>query len=99
VEANQLVPLSGGEWKRSDGAMAGSWSATRPTDPTGDRNSPAVVDLCEYKSEEGERFYSTDSALSDKHTRRTDEPLCRVWRNPMTVLLLDPEAEPARIDR
>jgi hypothetical protein len=37
--------------------------------------------------------------LADKSLQRSAEPLCRVWKNPMAVLILDPGAKPVRLVR
>jgi hypothetical protein len=59
--------------------------------PKEDRSS-AVVALYEYQREDGERVYSTRSDLPDRDLKRLSAPLCRVWKNPMTTLALDPRA-------
>lgn len=58
--------------------------------------TPALVLLYEYRSKaDGAWVYSTEAALAEPSLERTPEPVCRVWRNPMAVLVLDGEAEPA----
>jgi hypothetical protein len=83
-----------GEWKQLDDAAGGTWSARKLETVTRDDPSPAVVALYEYRRKNGTRFYSTNPQLSDGGAQRSAEPLCRVWRNPMNVLVLDPEAQP-----
>jgi hypothetical protein len=62
---------------------------------TADAN-PAVVPLYEYRRpRDGERLYSTQSDLRSSEWERASEPLCRVWENPMALLILDRQAEPA----
>jgi hypothetical protein len=61
--------------------------------PKEDR-SPATVALYEYQREDGERIYSTSSDLPGHDLRRRPESICRVWKNPMTVLVLDPQTQP-----
>jgi hypothetical protein len=57
--------------------------------------SPAIVPLCEYRNvRDGSYFYSTDSSLPDSQLKRSAQPLCRLWRNPLTRLFLDPDAQP-----
>jgi hypothetical protein len=54
------------------------------------------VPLYEYRHvQDGKRFYSTRSDLADSAQQRSPEPICRVWRNPMSLLILDPEASVA----
>jgi len=54
--------------------------------------SPAVVPLYEYRNEDGEFHYSTDSGLTIM--KRSEKPICHIWRNPTTTLALDFEAKP-----
>ena len=54
--------------------------------------SQAVVPLYEYQNEYGEYYYSTDSGLLQM--KRSEKPICHVWRNPSTTLTLDFEAKP-----
>jgi len=61
-------------------------------DPAGEFNSGAIAPLYAYRQAGGIRIYSTDPSLAEGE--RSPEPLCRVWKNPMSVLVLDTEAEP-----
>jgi hypothetical protein len=62
-------------------------------DPTPlEGRSSAEVSLYEYTREDGPRIYSTNPELKEPGLKRTLEPLCRVWKNPMAVLVLDPHA-------
>ena len=54
--------------------------------------SQAVVPLYEYQNEDGEYYYSTDSELPKM--KRSQNPICHVWRNPSKTLILDFEAKP-----
>ncbi len=57
--------------------------------------SPAVVPLYEYRdASRGSRLYCTNPNLKDTALKRSAEPLCRVWRNPMSLLILDRKAKP-----
>ncbi|HEU0008646.1 MAG TPA: hypothetical protein VFT34_02410 [Verrucomicrobiae bacterium] len=52
-----------------------------------------VVPLREYRRvRDGQRLYSTRTDLADSEQQASPEPLCRVWRNPMSVLILDADA-------
>lgn len=83
-----------GDWSDLDRNLQGTWSAAW-TDPVSDQDkSHAVVALYEYRRDDGQRVYSTESAVSDPSLKRASEPLCRVWKNPMEVLVLDPKARP-----
>ncbi|MBM3832177.1 MAG: hypothetical protein FJ403_02650 [Verrucomicrobia bacterium] len=85
-----------GEWKQSDSDLKGAWSAERINRLENGGDSPAVAGLYEYQREGGGRLYSTNPDLKDPPSKRSPEPLCRVWRNPSTVLVLDFEAKPQR---
>jgi hypothetical protein len=95
LEAGKLA----GEWKRSDGQMGGSWSGVRLDSTPPEERSPALVPLYEYRNSEARRFYSTNPGFADDHMKRGTEPLCRVWRNPMAALALDPAARPIPLAR
>lgn len=58
--------------------------------------SPASVALYEYQRANGQRIYSTNKELSDPDLKRETEPLCRVWKNPSAVLVLDAKASAMR---
>jgi len=54
--------------------------------------SKAVVPLYEYQRDDGAYYYSTDPSLSNM--KRLERPLCKVWRNPTSILKLDYTAKP-----
>lgn len=78
-------------------------SATRPlfyalpaTAAVGETISPAVVPLYEYRDgRSGKRWYSVDATTQAPNVTRSTLPICRVWRNPSTILALDYEAKPS----
>jgi len=58
--------------------------------------SPAIVPLYEYTdAKDGRYLYSTDPDLPNSQLKRSAQPLCRVWRNPLTRFFVDPDAQPA----
>src|SRR5207244_10106997 len=80
-----------GDWNRLDGGERGTWSGTR-FDPVPPEDN-SLVSLYEYRhTQNNGRIYSTNAELADKTWQRAAAPICRVWRNPMTVLSLDPSA-------
>jgi hypothetical protein len=84
-----------GTWQSQNNlSERGDWHCERP--PTVRQpESPAIVPLYEYtRIADGSRLYSTDSALPDKTLKRSPEPLCRVWRNPTSHLILELNAKP-----
>jgi len=66
-------------------------SARRPS--VSEEKSPAVVPLYEYVGADGRREYFTVADLPDKDRKRASEPICLVWANPMSVLVLDREVK------
>lgn len=55
----------------------------------------SIVPLYEYHhADSGAYLYSTDSRLGQEGWQRAQSPLCRVWRTPAGLLLLDNEARP-----
>jgi hypothetical protein len=83
-----------GDWQQLEGELRGAWSANW-VDPTpSEDKSPAVVALYEYERADGQRIYSTNPDLKVRDVQRRAEPLCRVWRNPMSTLVLDYQAQP-----
>jgi hypothetical protein len=89
-----------GEYVKVDGREAGTWSGEFIGHPPEERISSDVVLLYEYRRvNSGRRFYSVDQNLETASVKRTPEPICRVWRNPSSVLALDYEAKPVRYIR
>jgi len=43
----------------------------------------------------GQLLYSIEARLGEKGWIRTENPLCRVWKAPTDMLLLDSKAKPA----
>lgn len=83
-----------GKWWEVGSDREGEWSAswTDPTPP--ERLSPAVVILFEYRrSGSDERCYSTESVPPPGYESE-GRPLCRVWKTPSPVLVMDPDAKP-----
>ena len=59
-----------------------------------------IVTLYEYRNtEDGSRLYSTKPDAGNNMVQRVVKPICRVWRNPMSSLILDYKAEPVHIAR
>jgi hypothetical protein len=60
-------------------------------------SSPMVVPLYEFKDHNGIYFYSIKSEQDG--LSRTKEPVCRVWKNPSSVLALDYRARSVPLKR
>jgi hypothetical protein len=84
-----------GTWQsQTEPIERGNWHCERSPVPRQPK-SAAVVPLFEYTNvADGSRVYSTEPRLADKALKRSPHPLCRVWRAPMSQLIIDPEAEP-----
>lgn len=50
--------------------------------------------LYEYIAPNGDYVYLCDGSEVAKNLKRSDKPLCRVWKNPVTALVLDYRAKP-----
>ena len=66
--------------------------ALPPAPATSEKPSPAIVPLYENRDASGARWYAIETASTPTETR-APQPLCRVWRNPSSVLALDFEAK------
>ena len=78
-----------GRWRKGQEAETVDCGPVRAADWT---KSADVVPLYRYSRADGSVYYSTDAALKDPALMRSDAPVCRVWRNPVRVLALDPAA-------
>ena len=57
--------------------------------------SADVVPLYEYfDAKSGRRWYGVGDQVPETSATRSAVPLCRVWRNPSSLLALDPAAQP-----
>jgi hypothetical protein len=88
----QAAGPAGGKGRAVFFALPAVAGPVEPKQPA-EFNSSAVVPLYEYRRN-GARFYSTEAKLANEEAERSHEPLCRVWKNPMSVLILDSEAVP-----
>jgi hypothetical protein len=55
-------------------------------------SSTMLVPLYEFKDKDGFYFYSTENELEG--LKRSEKPVCLVWKNPSSLLNLDFEAKP-----
>ena len=60
-------------------------------------SSPMVVPLYEFKDRNGSYFYSIKS--EQEGLKRSEKPVCLVWKNPSSVLELDYKAKPVPLIR
>jgi hypothetical protein len=88
-----------GELRQDDLGQIGTWEGTYERESAGfaeqQSESPSVAPLYEYRRwDDGTFVYSTNPDLQDSAMQRSAEPVCRVWRNPMSLLILDFETKP-----
>jgi len=79
-----------GIWRGRQGDKErGRWSCKRSVEAE-PAFSPAVLPLFEYtRSPDDSHVYSTDPDLRQAGLSRSAEPVCRVWRTPMSQMILD----------
>ncbi len=83
---------------KQDGSARGNWVGHRLNQPPDKSFSTALVPLYEYlDTTSGLRFYSVDPGLGSNHVNRSAKPLCRVWKNPSSLMLLDYKAKPTAL--
>ncbi|MDA2925047.1 DUF4185 domain-containing protein [Acidobacteria bacterium AH-259-L09] len=96
LEEGRLI----GEWKDNDTGETGTWEGHRTDFAWQQLSSPAVVPLYEYGRKDGSgHFYSTDPDLKNEALQRSAEPICRVWRNPISLLVLDHKTKPLALEK
>ena len=85
-----------GEWLRRDTQQSGTWEGRRVDFALQQAASSSVVFLYEYRrGHPATVFYSTNPALKGRGLKRNLQPICRVWQNPSSLLILDSQAKPA----
>jgi len=89
-----------GLWKSSAQMTNGTWKAECSDHLLQPFHSEILAPLYEYTNRKsGENFYSTDGGLESEKFLRNKNPLCRVWKNPSSVLVLDFKAQPLKNNR
>ncbi len=84
-----------GKWERTDTGAIGRWEGKRSDFAWRQAASQAVVPLFEYRRNKPfARYYSTKPDLKDKPSNRAVDPVCRIWQNPMSMLILDYKSKP-----
>jgi len=79
--------------KRPNPSVNPLFYALPPADPV--KENSCIVPLHEYRhTGTGQRLYSIKSPLRKKGWIRMEKPLCRVWKAPTDMLLLDTRAKP-----
>ena len=93
----QSVPFYAVPASRPHGSLvpvdpAATFYGLPTTAGVGEKPSPSVVPLYEYKDEKNHHWYSTSANAQFGTATRSPQPVCRVWRNPSSVLALDAAA-------
>jgi hypothetical protein len=83
-----------GDWKEINTGKGGTWVGRADQSGTAWKKSLDVIPLYEYRSADGSRVYSTEPKMSSQQLERSADPICRVWRNPASLLILDRDAKP-----
>ena len=84
-----------GIWRTADRRQSGTWEGVRVDFAWKQGNSSAVMPLYEYWNPvAGAYVYSTMCNPTDSTLVRSEPPVCRVWKNPITGLALDYETQP-----
>jgi hypothetical protein len=82
-----------GDWTEVGTSNRGTWVGTADQSGVAWKKSPDITPLYEYRYPDGARIYSTESSVADRELQRSAEPICRVWRNPASLLILDRDAK------
>jgi hypothetical protein len=89
-----------GTWNSSDFLTKGIWKAKCTDYQWQPVHSDLLEPLYEYTNRKTrQNFYSTDGGLESEIFLRNKNPLCRVWKNPSSVLVLDFKAQPVKNNR
>lgn len=83
-----------GDWQEIKSGKGGTWVGTVDQSGMAWKKSPDITPLYEYRFADGSRIYSTESEMPNQQLQRTADPICRVWRNPASLLILDRDAKP-----
>ena len=84
-----------GEYRQVNGTSSGAWAAVHKGFFWQQEKSSAVVPLYEYEKEAGGSWvYSTNPNLQSPGLHRSPNPICRVWRNPLSDAFIDRNAGP-----
>jgi hypothetical protein len=87
-----------GELIDHDSGLKGTWTGRRVAGPPDKAPSVALAPLYEYHDKRtGTWIYTLSPDLESGSLARSPKPLCRVWINPYSVLLLDYTAKPVAI--
>jgi len=85
-----------GDWTEINTGKSGTWEGKADQSGVTWKKTSGITPLYEYRYADGTFFYSTKSKISNPPLQRSADPICRVWQNPMSLLILDLEAKPSQ---
>lgn len=88
-----------GDWTEINTGESVTWEGKADQSGMSWKKSSDITPLYEYRYADGTRIYSTESKIRNQQLQRSADPICRVWRNPMSLLILDREAKPSPATR
>jgi hypothetical protein len=87
-----------GDLIKDDRTEKGMWTGQRVMSAADKLVSTSVVFLYGYQDQKtGDWSYSVNPILDDHNLKRLPKPICRVWKNPSSLLLLDYKARPVAV--
>jgi len=91
LEATTLNGTLNGKWTKED--YNGSWKANELTKKWWGKYTNSLVDLYEFKNKTKNEFYYSINSIPKIGYLKSDLPICKVWKNPSSQLLLDFETK------
>ena len=79
-----------GTWTNPDKSSTGTWESDIIDHQFQPHHSPLLVPLYVYTNNKSNWFYSVDIGSEYESYLRSDEPICRVWKNPATNIKIEP---------
>lgn len=80
----------GGTWENPDNASTGTWESVLIDYHFQPFHSPLLAPLYVYINDKSNWFYSVDHGPEYNSYKRSDEAVCRVWKNPATNIKIEP---------
>jgi hypothetical protein len=81
-----------GEYHALTKSESGKFSARQPSGHLEQYLTPMVTPLYEFQQNDGTYFYSVDEKITGM--KRTEKPVCKVWKNPSSIMGYDFETKP-----
>lgn len=94
LEATALNGVLYGTWTKDD--HHGTWKANELTKKWWAQHTNALMDLFEFKNKTNNKFYYSTNSIPKAGYIKSDVPICKVWKNPSSQLLVDFETKVVR---